>query len=71
MSNMSYCRFENTSNDLQDCINAMDEAATVADLDLSSYEEAAFDRMAEQCQRFLALHESLAATKPSISIVSG
>lgn len=23
MSNMSYCRFENTSNDLSDCLNAL------------------------------------------------
>jgi hypothetical protein len=25
MSNMSYCRFENTSRDLNDCINAIEE----------------------------------------------
>jgi hypothetical protein len=25
MSNMSYCRFENTSNDLRDCLEAMQE----------------------------------------------
>ena len=23
MGNMSYCRFENTANDLQDCVNAI------------------------------------------------
>lgn len=26
MSNMSYCRFENTSGDIADCIEALDEA---------------------------------------------
>lgn len=26
MSNMSYCRFENTSNDIADCIEALDES---------------------------------------------
>lgn len=25
MPNMSYCRFENTNNDIADCINALDE----------------------------------------------
>ena len=25
MSNMSYCRFENTSRDIADCIEALDE----------------------------------------------
>ena len=25
MANMSYCRWENTSNDLQDCLNAFNE----------------------------------------------
>ena len=37
MSNMSYCRFENTSRDLQDCIEAIQnhyEECT----DLSRYE---------------------------------
>jgi hypothetical protein len=28
MSNMSYCRFQNTSRDLADCQEAMDETAT-------------------------------------------
>ncbi len=26
MSNMSYCRFENTASDLRDCIDHMDES---------------------------------------------
>jgi hypothetical protein len=33
MSNMSYCRFENTYHDLQDCMESMD------DDDLSTSEE--------------------------------
>lgn len=28
MSNMSYCRFQNTLSDLQDCYNAMQETTT-------------------------------------------
>ena len=35
MSNMSYCRFENTARDLQDCVYALDDSDVE---DLSSYE---------------------------------
>ena len=31
MSNMSYCRFENTARDLRDCVNAY-QSGDVADL---------------------------------------
>ena len=36
MGNMSYCRFENTSRDLQDCLNAIYNGETE---DLNSYEQ--------------------------------
>lgn len=52
MSNMSYCRFENTSSDLQDCLDAMEEP----DFDtseFSTYEQDAYDSMFEQCQEFI------------------
>jgi hypothetical protein len=35
MGNMSYCRFENTANALQDCVHAIEEREVY---DLSSYE---------------------------------
>ncbi len=35
MANMSYCRFENTTKDMQDCINAIEEQETN---NLSDYE---------------------------------
>jgi hypothetical protein len=35
MSNMSYCRFENTSRDLQDCVEAINNGETT---ELNSYE---------------------------------
>jgi hypothetical protein len=35
MANMSYCRFENTANDLQDCVYALNDDEVK---DLSSYE---------------------------------
>lgn len=61
MANMSYCRFENTANDLQDCIETMYDADDLPGLDLSRYEAAALERMVEQCREFLAHHERLAA----------
>ncbi len=44
MSNMSYCRFENTLADLKDCADALDEGRT-----LSDSEQAAFEEMVEVC----------------------
>ena len=46
MSNMSYCRFQNTMQDLQDCLNAMREASSMADMNLSDDEYQAFQEMA-------------------------
>ena len=36
MGNMSYCRFENTARDLQDCVNAIDRGETD---ELNEYEK--------------------------------
>ena len=35
MGNMSYCRFENTARDLQDCVNAINRGEIV---ELNEYE---------------------------------
>ena len=59
MANMSYCRFENTSNDLQDCVYAMDDAIIIADMDLSKTEMRSMQRMRELCQEFLDHYERL------------
>jgi len=53
MANMSYCRFENTSNDLRDCVNEMDEAYNIRDMDLSREELDAMKWMRELCNRFI------------------
>lgn len=54
MSNMSYCRFENTSGDLQDCINAVGEMIEGGH-DLRDQEQRAFARMIEQAVELLQL----------------
>jgi len=59
MSNMSYCRFENTSRDLRDCVDAMEEAYTVDELDLSQSELVSMNRMRVLCQEFLDQYERL------------
>lgn len=44
MSNMSYCRFENTLGDLQDCYDALREGA-----ELSEEEERAKEWLIQLC----------------------
>ena len=53
MANMSYCRFQNTLNDLRDCVYAMDEAYDFEDMDLSKDEKWAMNRMFQQCEEFI------------------
>ena len=65
MSNMSYCRFQNTNGDLRDCINAIDDI--VGDIDtygdsenlLSEEEEIAAVNMEALCRRYLELRKEL------------
>ena len=54
MGNMSYCRFENTSSDLQDCINAVGEMIE-GGYDLNEYETRGFRRLIEQAAELLQL----------------
>jgi len=65
MSNMSYCRFENTESDLRDCVEAMEEAATFAELDLSQYELDSYMSMKRLCERFLKQYNVLSETMHS------
>jgi len=48
MSNMSYCRFQNTLGDLQDCYEHID------DEDLSKEEERAKQRLILLCEQIAA-----------------
>ena len=52
MSNMSYCRFENTLRDLQDCIWSLEEGE--AD-DIGGTELNSAMSMLEACQEFIDL----------------
>ena len=63
MSNMSYCRFENTSRDLRDCVDALEELADGAEFirPLSTSERQAADWMVKLCRLYLEAHSMVAA----------
>ena len=47
---MSYCRFENTANDLRDCVEAINNGETQ---DLSSYEIRGLANLLEYCEQIM------------------
>lgn len=62
MSNMSYCRFENTNDDLEDCRDALIGLIEEQEGPLSSYELKAAKQLAVKCLeivRMLAEHAGL------------
>lgn len=67
MSNMSYCRMENTSQDLQDCLYTLAEADEFPELDLSRSEKLAYLRLRDQCAEFLEEFDRLSATMHSVA----
>ena len=64
MSNMSYCRFQNTSGDLRDCLEAMQELINNNGVGehgerLSQKELSAMHNMRPIAEEFLELYEIL------------
>ena len=61
MSNMSYCRFHNTQNDLQDCLDEVEHMneLEVEEIELSRMERDAFFTMVEQARLFAEVGEEL------------
>jgi hypothetical protein len=57
--NMSYCMFQNTATDLRQCLESMDAAETLSELDLSRDEKRSYDLMREFCQNFLDIANRL------------
>ena len=55
MSNMSYCRFENTLSDLRDCLNALKEEG-MDTLESRSEREAAED-LGLTAKKFIKVYE--------------
>ena len=59
MSNMSYCRFENTLNDMVDCLRALEEEG-MDTLESRSELEAAEDLMLT-AKKFIKVYEEAAS----------
>ena len=60
MPSMTYCMFENTSNEMDQILNSLDEAFEYGyTLKLRGEEKSAYERMIHQCQRFLKLGEMM------------
>jgi len=56
MANMSYCRFENTANDLADCVSAIERGETK---DLSTYELNGLTRILEMAEDIMQMEEEI------------
>ena len=58
MANMSYCRFQNTVMDMQNCFNVISEALDNEEpMDLSADEQRAFERMFNLMEDMMPLME--------------
>ena len=57
MSNMSYCRFENTAGDLQDCLDAI-QNGEINDLG-SQYEVDALEELLDLCRNVVAYKDEI------------
>ena len=56
MPNRSYCRFENTSNDLADCVRAIENGETN---EMSSYEYEGLKRLRKLAARIVKLDDDI------------
>ena len=61
MSNMSYCQFENTSNDVAQLLRVLEHAVDIKNgkLKLSEREALAFQSLREQCEEFISLADEV------------
>lgn len=57
MGNMSYCRFENTSKDLADCLEALNNHWDMDDL--SMYELSGLRKLLEYSQEIVNLEDEI------------
>lgn len=57
MANMSYCRFENTAKDMQDCVYNWNEAKEDGE-ELSSYEKRGKETIVALAKEIIALAET-------------
>ena len=58
MPNMSYCRFENTTRDMRDCLDAIEDGDT---RELSRYETSALRRFLNLAEEILKYESDIEA----------
>ena len=56
MANMSYCRFENTLEDLDDCRGEMTHCNSLKDMDLTARELSSLEMMVECCSEIVEMY---------------
>jgi hypothetical protein len=59
MPSMSYCMFENTTIEMSQIIDAMQDARSFRSLRLNEYEQDAYKVLYRQCKKFIELHDDL------------
>lgn len=59
MTNMSYCRFENTSIALDECLYAIQDMYYSKEIPLSDEEYYYFKKLFEQAQEYIDLYEKV------------
>ena len=59
MGNMSYCRFENTANDLDDCLQAIEDGKYE---NLTSYERGGLSALMSLCEKVLEYKDEIEET---------
>ena len=57
MGNMSYCRFENTAQDLQDCVRAIEMGDVY---DFSQWELAGFEKLIRLAEEIVDMNDETA-----------
>lgn len=56
---MSYCRFQNTKNDLAECVGVLEEIYDEECVNLSTEEVWAAHKMYELCKKYIELYEEV------------
>ena len=61
MGNMSYCRFENTYADLQDCYDALEDAGSITELEenASEHEKRYIRKLVQLCRDIVTLADEI------------
>ena len=65
MPSMSYCMFENTVEEMKQCLDAVENVNYVEDLDLNEYEKRSLPRLYDLCKRFTEEFERITENEES------